>query len=254
MRIKNIIVVIFIVSLGSILNVCSEDTISVPKENDSDPIQIEPGILHNEILDKYNEYHFIFGEKLTHENGIDLFVEVANHILIKNDIDYSIDKNFVKDMISRFKTFRNESGYDILNPGSDLNLAFDYLESNSEINYENIRILRNCFKDIRKGEYIKPTEPWLIVKCENLDDPVVNIGLYSTEWWYKYYEYMDEYVKYHPELKGWWDRWKKRIREWGLIGTDCLGAIVASPSGPVGAIIGGALASIAYTIAWPPDM
>jgi hypothetical protein len=65
------------------------------------------------------------------------------------------------------------------------------------------------------------------------------------------WEEMDRYVEDHPELKGWWDRWKKTIREVCLIASDFLGAVVASPS-TVGMVAGAALASIAFSIAWAP--
>ena len=117
---------------------------------------------------------------------------------------------------------------------------------------ERADLLRGCF---RKCETVKSgelSEPWLTARMVAIDDPAIEIGLYSTEWWTEYYDYMEEYVEDHPELQGWWDDWKKKIREWGVIGTDAVGAIVASPSGPVGAVIGGALASVAFTVAWPP--
>ena len=254
MCLKQSILVLLVFTLSVQFLACSEEwNVGTPKPVDAVLSGVNPGVLHNSILDEFSKNNVIFGPKTTREEGITRFVKAANAVLRDMEITYSIDNKFVETTMGEFNRIKLETGYDFCNSCSNPNLVVDYLESNGTIEPERAGLLRDCFNKIIDVKTDELSKPWLAARVVAIDDPAIEIGLYSTKWWTDYYNYMEEYVEDNPELQGWWDDWKKKIREWGVIGTDAVGVIVASPSGPVGAVVGGALASIAFTIAWPPE-
>lgn len=254
MCLKQSILVLLVLALSVQFLACSEEwNVGTPDPDDAELSKLNPGVLHNAILDEFSKDNVLFGPKASREEGTKRFVRAANDVLSDMGLEYSIDREFVDGIMAEFKRIKRETGYDFCNPGGDQKLVIDYLESSGTIEAERADLLRDCFRGISNAKYDELSEPWLTARIVAIDDPAIEIGLYSTEWWIEYYSYMEEYVEDHPELQGWWDDWKKKIREWGIIGTDAVGVIVASPSGPVGAVVGGALASVAFTIAWPPE-
>lgn len=207
------------------------------------------GQIHNEILTAYSQQRMLFIDDTSPEEAINIFVRATNEVLSRRDICERIGYHDVEKELERLWAIGRESGFDFFHPGGDPRNVIYYLEDNGTLTEERANRLAIYWKNVATGEtpreYLIPSEPIPL-------DPALNIAEYSAEWWRDYYVFMDAYVAEHPELQGWWDEWKKTIREISFIACDFLGGIIALPGGGSYALVGAALASIAFTFAWRP--
>lgn len=238
-------------SVGS----CSDERITIPdteKREDSPGGTIEYGRLHNEILREYANRTHLFRDRISRANAVKLFIRCSNTVFERNGMDFTVDNRFVDSTLAVFADIGEQCGFDFFEPGSDPEVAFTYFERNGRLDTGGIERVRNCWKrTIYPDRAIEFREPMPPGERDGVY-PVIDIMEHSAEFWREYYHQMDEYVARHPELQGWWDKWKKRIREWALIGSDCIGGLAGLGAGPAAAIVGAALGSIAFTFAWPP--
>lgn len=213
---------------------------------------IEYGRMHNEILQEYANRTHMFRDRISRARAVKIFVLCSNIVFERNGVEFTVDDRFVDSTLSVFARIGEQCGFDFFEPGSNPEAAFTYFERIGLFDAGGIERLRNCWNRIadpdRAIEFREPTPPGK----QDQVYPVIDITERSAEFWREYYDQMDEYVARHPELQGWWDKWKRRIREWALIGSDCIGGLAGLGAGPAGAIVGAALGSIAFTFAWPP--
>jgi hypothetical protein len=245
---KSALLIIFILSsLCLMFCSCGEhENVLLPKQEDGDE-EISFGQLHNEILTAYASERRIFLDRMTREEATTLFVEAANRVFKNHSMQFRVDEYFVKSKLEEFRHFEEESRFSFFRPASNPELAIEFLENRGKITPERSEALLGCWKRICNPEIaprLTSVEPVPI-------DPTIDIAVHSAEWWRDFYTYMDTYVESHPELQGWWDRWKKRVREAAFIASDFIGGAIASP-GVVSTLAGAALASLAFTFAWPP--
>lgn len=250
---KLIIFLVFLLSLTS----CTDDDVLQPEDSSTGDFQsssVSVGELHNEIMSAFAGERNLFLGKMNQTEFISLFIKSANKVLKRHCIDFSVDAGFVQAKIAEFEKFREKCGYDFFNPGSDPERAFCYLEKHGVISPERIENLRRCWKNIKELGSSSVSSPSLVSQeaVPIIISPEVDVMEHSAEWWNEYYTSMDEYVDDHPELQGWWDRWKKRIRECCLVASDALGGFAASGGGPGTAAVGCALGSIMFSMAWQP--
>ncbi len=234
---------------------CSDERITIPdtaKRQDSPVGTIEYGRLHNEILREYTNRTHLFRDRISRANAVKLFILCSNIVFERNGLEFTVDGRFVDGTLAVFAGIEDRCGFDFFEPGSDPEAAFSYFERLGRFDACGIEKVRNFWKGITDPhgeiELREPTPPGE----QDPVYPIIDITEHSAEFWREYYHQMDEYVSRHPELQGWWDKWKKRVREWALIGSDCIGGLAGLGAGPAAAIAGAALGSIAFTMAWPP--
>jgi hypothetical protein len=234
---------------------CSHECITIPgatERDDSPGRTIEYGRLHNEILQEYANRTHMFRDRIPRANAVKLFILCSNIVFERNGLEFTVDDHFVDSTLAVFAHIGEQCGFDFFEPGSNPEAAFTYLERTGRFDTSSIERLRKFWKGIvdpeRAIEFHEPAPPG----GPDPMFPVIDITEHSAEYWREYYYQMEEYVAQHPELQGWWDKWKKRVREWAMIGSDCIGGLAGLGAGPAGAIAGAALGSIAFTFAWPP--
>ena len=225
---------------------CGKDDVvsALNKREDSALIkELGAGQLHNEILSVFAEGRNLFMDKMSWEEGSEAFEEAVNTVFDRHGIKFRVDEKFIRAQFLQLDKMRENSGYDFSKVDHDPELAFAYFEKFSKTQGDQ---MAKCRSGICRGTDIYPDPDYM----------PADIMYHSEEWWNAYIAYMDEYVASHPELGDWRDWWwkhKKQIRELALLSSDCIGGILFSPTGPVGTLIGAAGASIAFSIAFPPE-
>jgi hypothetical protein len=245
---------IFIIVLVCIS--CLNDELIKPdnkeEKNVSDEI-MKPGIIHNEILYSYAEDEVLFLKKLSVVDAVKLFIASANKVLDNHGVQFVVTEKFVYDKLYELSRLKDKCGYDIFNPGNDYDQALIYFEEKKDENSLLAKELKSVLENIKEQRTIITEHYYSSLSDDALQvEPVIDIAIYSAIFWKIQCKKMDEYVNDHPELKSWWDNYKRKIREWAFIASDCIGGLAASGAGGATAIVGAALASIAFTIVWPP--
>lgn len=263
--------VVLLVLVSALWYSCTNDGIVQPKDPEHisriERIGVSPGKLHNEILEDYFsrfQGQCLPPEGASYEEGVRKFIAAANTVCEKHGIDMKIDERFIKRTAHEFHKFRDESGYDIFNPSGDFDVAIKLLQKREIVTPEGSDRILSRWEKIRsfsiQHESTLFCDQVRMFPLDNIvaspspyatDDIAISIMDHSAIFWSTK---LEQIALNDPELSGWGDWWRnKRIREWFIIGSDALGALAGAPAGPAGAIIGGALGSIAATIAWPPE-
>ena len=240
MSVRSIIIYIFIIIL---IVCCDRSGIIDIRNNDSDIYKnkINVGSLHNSIL---KEIH----TKTKYRLNIDkiefkmLFIESVNNACRKSGIQYNYKEEEYDKIFTKFIELKKNNIYNVFNlKDNNIEYALEYLYRNKYINepaYNAYIDYWNNYKEKRLKMVIEDTcYPLIVKRC-------LEVPYYSEMYW-------DNYFNKSTVLCGWWSQWKHTIRECCLIASDFLGAVLASGTSPVGMAAGAALASIAFSVAWP---
>jgi len=262
---KILSITLMIAFIGGIYASCShEDSGTIEPKNEeslsefSHPIEVEPtpgasvGQMHNEAVLGYIKMIAKHGgEKVPYEEARAKAVWWMNKIAEIHGYEDRVTLQDFDERIELFIELREKKICDLFNPISvDLKETLKRMKSEGIISPEKAQEYLEVYIDFEnrlRNNLNATRETPLGIVVEPIS-PEVDILYSSAEVWRN----MEAYVKEHPELQGWWDKWKKTIWNIGLLTSDFIGFVICSPGTPIAAAFCALLASIAFTLAWPP--
>ena len=233
--------IVFLFLFVSMFLTSCEDNSIVQVKDSLQQDDVSQGQLHNEILAAFNEMHPLTGKKLSRNEFTKTFILVTNDVYKNHGLSFRINEEYVNIMFSKFDEIKRECGYDFYQiGGSDLETALDYLERKGKITHDQCEVYKAVWRDLETWDIDSDSRSILsALPVEALNMEAVEIAGYSYEFW-------EAYIAEHPELEGWWEKWRGVIRDISIIGGDYLGCVLAGP----GCAAGAALGSIAFILIW----
>ncbi|GEM_PF-3193868 len=182
---------------------------------------INPGELHNEILDAFMDIHPL-GEPLDREELSREFVKVANVVLKKRGLTYRFTDEEAKLVFELNDEVKSAAGYDPYREGKDdVCIVIDHLEGRGEIQVDRARLYRALWTDVKRAGLSTYQRP--LLATGSADDRVVTIIRHSHEYWS---DRIGELEKCDFADDSWWERNKEKFKTVFVIACDFVGVIV----------------------------
>ena len=246
---------------------CSCENNMVQPENKEErvlPVAVNPesegtvGNMHNDALGNIlvlTARECPNGEKVSYEVFRENAVWVMNKVAEAYGYQERITPEMCDKIFEKFNKLKAKKIYDFSDPvqeGVELQSVIEKLVNEGIITPEKGAQHLKTFQEF-ESKVSELADKTLfnrdMLKADVLDISKEEDGLLeSADFWFQ----MDRYVIENPELQGWWDEWKKTIRELSLIGCDFLGFVIGTGGTPVGQAFMGILASAAFIVLWAP--
>ena len=135
------------------LNNSSDENSS--KQNIEYTLKVNPGELHNQILDEMNHGHvFEKKAKLSKQKFIDMIILSSNAVFNRNNVDYTVTHEDIGRILQCFDNWKNMNVFDAYKPIHERSIGdvfrlMDYLSNQQQCyNTEEIEKVRSVFQQL----------------------------------------------------------------------------------------------------------